>query len=49
MNATVFLLLGTNMGDRNSNLSDAIRAITQLGKIKKSPYSTAAWGLGIRF
>lgn len=47
MNASVFLLLGTNMGDRNKNLVDAIVAINQdVGKVRKqsSVYQTAAWG-----
>lgn len=47
MNANVFLLLGTNMGDRNKNLGDAIIAIEQdIGSIQKksSVYKTAAWG-----
>lgn len=47
MNATVFLLLGTNMGDRNKNLADARTAVAKgIGKIRKksSVYETAAWG-----
>jgi 2-amino-4-hydroxy-6-hydroxymethyldihydropteridine diphosphokinase len=47
MNATVFLLLGTNMGDRNKNLAETLTAIAKgIGKIRKksSVYETAAWG-----
>ena len=47
MNATVFLLLGTNMGDRNKNLTDTLTAIAKgVGRIRKksSVYQTAAWG-----
>lgn len=47
MNAPVFLLLGTNMGDRNKNLADALTAIAKsVGRIRKksSVYHTAAWG-----
>ena len=47
MNANVFLLLGTNMGDRNNNLVDALIAINQdVGIVRKksSVYQTAAWG-----
>lgn len=47
MNAKVFLLLGTNMGDRNNNLVNALLAIHQdAGKVykKSSVYQTAAWG-----
>ena len=47
MNATVFLLLVTNMGDRNKNLADTRTAIAKgVGRIRKksSVYETAAWG-----
>lgn len=43
----VFLLLGSNLGDRYRNLEDAAHAINeQAGQIvrKSSIYSTAAWG-----
>ena len=43
----VFLLLGSNLGDRYRNLEDAAHAINELaGQIvrKSSIYSTAAWG-----
>jgi len=42
-----FLLLGTNLGDKETNLRNAINAINvQIGDIitKSSIYSTAAWG-----
>lgn len=47
MNKGVFLLLGTNMGDRNKNLITALNAIDPtVGTIKKKSavYETAAWG-----
>ncbi len=47
MNAGVFLLLGTNLGDRNNNLDSALNAIAStVGAIKNksSVYETAAWG-----
>jgi 2-amino-4-hydroxy-6-hydroxymethyldihydropteridine diphosphokinase len=47
MNQSVFLLLGTNMGDRRKNLSDALWAIeARAGMIRKrsSIYETAPWG-----
>ena len=47
MSKSVFLLLGTNLGDRIDNLNEALRSIQQgLGKITKlsSVYETAAWG-----
>lgn len=43
----VFLLLGSNLGDRYRNLEDAVTAINeQAGQIvrKSSIYTTAAWG-----
>ncbi len=43
----VFLLLGSNLGDRYRNLEDAVNAINeQAGQIvrKSSIYTTAAWG-----
>lgn len=43
----VFLLLGSNLGDRYRNLEDAAHVINeQVGQIirKSSIYSTAAWG-----
>lgn len=47
MKTTVFLLLGTNMGDRHKNLAAAQQAIhPKIGWINKasSVYETAAWG-----
>ena len=47
MNQSVFLLLGTNMGDRRKNLSDGLWAIeARAGSIRKrsSIYETAPWG-----
>ena len=44
---TIYLLLGSNMGNSEQQLSDAILHITQqIGKVtNKSPlYATAAWG-----
>lgn len=43
----VFLLLGSNQGDRQKWLEKALKAIGLLGKIEKksSVYRTAAWGL----
>jgi 2-amino-4-hydroxy-6-hydroxymethyldihydropteridine diphosphokinase len=42
MEGGIFLLLGSNLGDRLANLSEAAR---QMGTIKSSPvYVTAAWG-----
>jgi len=47
MNQSVFLLLGTNMGDRRKNLADALWAIeARAGMIRKRSaiYETAPWG-----
>ena len=47
MSKSVFLLLGTNLGDRIDNLSEALRSIQErLGKIANisSVYETSAWG-----
>ena len=47
MKKRVFLLLGTNLGDRTSNLGQAIEAIDQqVGKIisASSVFETSAWG-----
>jgi len=47
MKKRVFLLLGTNLGDRAVNLGQAIEAIDQdVGKIAKasSVFETSAWG-----
>lgn len=47
MNSVVFLLLGTNLGDRNKNLAAAQHAVeASVGHIRKmsSIYQTAAWG-----
>ncbi|MEO5978030.1 MAG: 2-amino-4-hydroxy-6-hydroxymethyldihydropteridine diphosphokinase [Chryseolinea sp.] len=47
MNQSVFLLLGTNMGDRRKNLSDGLWAIeARAGSIRKRShiYETAPWG-----
>jgi 2-amino-4-hydroxy-6-hydroxymethyldihydropteridine diphosphokinase len=43
----VFLLLGTNLGDRRQNLVDALTGLTYLGTVKKvsSVYRSAAWGI----
>ena len=43
----VFLLLGTNIGDRDRNLGEALQHIeTRAGQLvrKSSVYTTAAWG-----
>lgn len=48
MNRGIFLLLGTNQGDRLDNLTRARHSLEQiLGKIKNSSgiYKTAAWGM----
>ncbi|HEY5918403.1 MAG TPA: 2-amino-4-hydroxy-6-hydroxymethyldihydropteridine diphosphokinase [Chryseolinea sp.] len=47
MKNPVFLLLGTNLGNRISNLTQALQAIDQrVGKVTKasSVYETSAWG-----
>lgn len=47
MKISAYLLLGTNIGDRNINLSVALSAIAErAGKVgrKSSVYETAAWG-----
>lgn len=47
MNAGIFLLLGTNIGDRNKNLDTALHAIGEhAGNVKKrsAVYQTEAWG-----
>ncbi|HMG92889.1 MAG TPA: 2-amino-4-hydroxy-6-hydroxymethyldihydropteridine diphosphokinase, partial [Chryseolinea sp.] len=47
MERPVFLLLGTNLGSRISNLTNAMRAIERrVGKVVKvsSVYETSAWG-----
>jgi 2-amino-4-hydroxy-6-hydroxymethyldihydropteridine diphosphokinase len=47
MSKSVFLLLGTNLGDRIDNLNEALKSIQQgLGTIAKlsSVYETSAWG-----
>ncbi len=47
MNNRIFLLLGTNMGDRHVNLEHAIDQIAYVVgviKTKSSVYRTAAWG-----
>jgi 2-amino-4-hydroxy-6-hydroxymethyldihydropteridine diphosphokinase len=47
MNAGIYLLLGTNIGDRNKNLGIALAAIEHsAGRIKKKSavYQTEAWG-----
>ncbi len=47
MKTSVFLLLGTNMGDRHNNLTAAVVAIgSTVGSINNlsSVYETAAWG-----
>ncbi len=42
----VFLLLGSNQGDRSKYLAEAIRMLGQLGEIhaRSSVYETEAWG-----
>jgi 2-amino-4-hydroxy-6-hydroxymethyldihydropteridine diphosphokinase len=48
MNQSVFLLLGTNLGDRRKNLMDASLAIeARVGAItlRSSIYETDAWGI----
>jgi 2-amino-4-hydroxy-6-hydroxymethyldihydropteridine diphosphokinase len=47
MESPVFLLLGTNLGDRISNLTNATQAIERrVGKVvnASSVYETSAWG-----
>ena len=47
MNAGIYLLLGTNIGDRNKNLANALDAIAHTaGRIRKKSavYQTEAWG-----
>ncbi|MGC3945602.1 MAG: 2-amino-4-hydroxy-6-hydroxymethyldihydropteridine diphosphokinase [Chryseolinea sp.] len=47
INQSVYLLLGSNMGDRRKHLNDALWAIeTKAGVIRgrSSVYETAAWG-----
>lgn len=47
MNAGIYLLLGTNVGDRNKNIGNALAAIERIaGRIKKrsAVYQTEAWG-----
>lgn len=47
INQSVYLLIGSNMGDRRKHLSDALWAIeTKAGLIRarSSIYETAAWG-----
>jgi len=47
MKKPVFLLLGTNLGNRIGNLAQAIRLVDQqVGKVTKvsSVYETSAWG-----
>ena len=47
MNTGIFLLLGTNIGDRRKNLDTAIQAInSHVGKVKRQSaiYQTEAWG-----
>lgn len=48
MNQSVFLLLGTNLGDRRKNLMDALWAIeARAGMIRRRSaiYETEAWGV----
>ncbi len=42
----VYLLLGSNLGDKRSNLQMAVEAISEYGDVvnKSSVYETAAWG-----
>jgi 2-amino-4-hydroxy-6-hydroxymethyldihydropteridine diphosphokinase len=45
--STVFLLLGTNLGDRHQNLVDALTGLSYLGTVVKvsAIYRSAAWGI----
>ena len=45
--STVYLALGTNLGDRSANLKDAIAALPPtLSALESSPvYETAPWGV----
>ena len=48
MNPNVYLLLGTNLGDRAKNLRVATKSIEQaIGKVAETSarYETAAWGI----
>jgi len=41
----IFLLLGSNLGDRQENIAEAQRRIGLLGRLRTSPsYMTGAWG-----
>jgi 2-amino-4-hydroxy-6-hydroxymethyldihydropteridine diphosphokinase len=44
--STAYLLLGTNLGDKEQNLSKAVCSLKKLGRVKKlSPiYETEPWG-----
>lgn len=44
--STAYLLLGTNLGNKEDNLKKAIKLIKKLGKIKKHSaiYETEPWG-----
>lgn len=46
MDSKVYLLLGSNLGDRRQHLLDALAGISYLGTIRKvsSVYRSAAWG-----
>ena len=43
---TAFLLLGSNLGDREANLKIALKRLSTIGKIAQTSaiYSTKAWG-----
>ncbi len=44
--STTFLLLGTNLGDKEGNLRNAVKLLKKLGKVKKQSaiYETEPWG-----
>jgi 2-amino-4-hydroxy-6-hydroxymethyldihydropteridine diphosphokinase len=44
--STAYLLLGTNLGNKEGNLSKAVCALKKLGKVKKlsAIYETEPWG-----
>ena len=46
MDSKVYLLLGSNLGDRRQHLLDALAGISYLGTIRKvsAVYRSAAWG-----
>ena len=44
--STAYLLLGTNMGNKEENLRNAVRLLKKTGKVKKQSaiYETEPWG-----